>query len=310
MGTATETEVKASWDDPASMAPLCANNHAKFECFMWMSEPADSERYWLWNIECRDSGLVAQSNADAIRAEMLKLPGVYEESHSHWAVGHTECLVVPVYRKDMKTLTKAFLKACELQARLDDYPLLDETDHSNREYESTIENIESEAHGLVKANAPDDWAPQVFSWLWDNNQGAVESRDDQGGYPNKEELRMALEALRMIDPSESSKMLEDFPIGTVVMVGEPGSETAFWETPFVGLVIAHDTEGEMLVVQACSGFESFAVMPGEIVESFVEDKDQLQLFYFMTQTKEYYSWEEWTKWKETYMAIQAEIENE
>jgi len=42
---------------------------------------------------------------------------------------------------------------------------------------------------------PDDWAEQVFSWLWDNDQTAVESYDDQGGRPSDEEIEEACDAL-------------------------------------------------------------------------------------------------------------------
>ncbi len=35
----------------------------------------------------------------------------------------------------------------------------------------------------------------MFSWLWDHRQRAVENRDDQGGYPEEDDLRAAFEAL-------------------------------------------------------------------------------------------------------------------
>jgi hypothetical protein len=36
------------------------------------------------------------------------------------------------------------------------------------------------------------WEKAVFSWLWSNNQEALESQDDNGGYPNKDEIKEAL----------------------------------------------------------------------------------------------------------------------
>ena len=35
----------------------------------------------------------------------------------------------------------------------------------------------------------------MFSWFWDHRQRAVENRDDQGGYPEEDDLRDAFEAL-------------------------------------------------------------------------------------------------------------------
>ena len=32
---------------------------------------------------------------------------------------------------------------------------------------------------------PDGWEGDVYSWLSDNRQSAVENRDDQGGYPEE-----------------------------------------------------------------------------------------------------------------------------
>lgn len=43
--------------------------------------------------------------------------------------------------------------------------------------------------------ATDSASSAIFSWLWDNDQREVESCDDQGGYPSREALERACEAL-------------------------------------------------------------------------------------------------------------------
>ena len=40
-----------------------------------------------------------------------------------------------------------------------------------------------------------DWEGEVFSWLWDHNQSAVENRDGNGGYASKAEIAEALDGL-------------------------------------------------------------------------------------------------------------------
>jgi len=171
-----------------------AGNWRRFESFAWHDQPNSPEDYCIVYTHNRDSGLVAQSNADAIAKLLAEFPNdVIEEHHSHWAVGWVDGYAIRVYRRGV--ITKGFRAYCDILTRLDDYPLLDEEDYSKREYESTIENIKSESYDSDRFAPPEGWEGEVFSWLWDNNQGAVENRDDQGGYPTREEIHEALTAL-------------------------------------------------------------------------------------------------------------------
>ena len=69
-------------------------------------------------------------------------------------------------------------------------------DYSRREFEATLTNITDAARLLDQDyDLPADWETEVFSWLWSNNQGAVENRDDQGGYPKDTDLEDAFVAL-------------------------------------------------------------------------------------------------------------------
>ncbi len=80
--------------------------------------------------------------------------------------------------------------------QLDGYPILDEEDYSNREYEATLENINDAAWRVKhEYELPDGWESEVYSWLSDNRSGSVESKDDQGGYPSEDDLRAAFDAL-------------------------------------------------------------------------------------------------------------------
>ncbi len=135
----------------------------------------------------RDSDLVEESNWDVIKADLEeRFPDdVQEERHSHFLVGWVDQLAVRLLDKN-GIATPAADAAYEWKQKLEAYPLADEDDHTKREYAATIENIQSEGH------IDEDLAEEVFSWLWENNQSAVEPRDGGGGYPQEEDIQVAL----------------------------------------------------------------------------------------------------------------------
>ena len=147
----------------------------------------------------RDSGLLDQSNAAAIGQVLQPFaegddPDVVFESHSHWAVGHVDGFSIRVFKNG--EITPAFQRYHELTISLADYPILDEDDYSQREYEATLENIPIVAWRLKdEYELPDDWVWQVYQWFSDHDSSAVENTDDQGGYPSEEQLVDAFAAL-------------------------------------------------------------------------------------------------------------------
>jgi hypothetical protein len=182
-------------------AQAAAGNWGKFECFCWYrsDELEDADNWGIFYTHNRDSGLLAQSNAAGI-AKALKPfadadePDVVFESHNHWAVGHVDGFSILVYRNGQ--ITAAFRAYHELTEQLADYPILDEEDYSRREYEATLENIGQAAWSLKQEfNLPSDWESDVYSWLSDNRDSAIENRDDQGGWPEEADLKAALAAL-------------------------------------------------------------------------------------------------------------------
>ncbi len=182
-------------------AKEAAGNWQHFDSFVWCREqeieqPEDWAIIYTHN---RDSGLLDQSNADAIAVAMEPFtdgddPDVVMESHDHWAVGHVDGFSIRVYRNG--EITEAFKSYHGLCEQLDGYPILDEEDYSERDLEATLENI-SDASWRVKHEytMPDGWESLVFSWFWDHRQSAVENKDDQGGYPQEVDLRAAFDAL-------------------------------------------------------------------------------------------------------------------
>jgi hypothetical protein len=122
-------------------------------------------------------------------------PFVVMESHHHWAVGHVDGFSIRVFDSNGE-ITPAFKVYHELAEAMDAYPILDESDYSERELEATLENVEDAAWRLKNEfDLPEGWVWQVYDWLSDNRSGEVDNTDDQGGYPSEDAMREAFAAL-------------------------------------------------------------------------------------------------------------------
>jgi hypothetical protein len=187
--------------DVLDAAHEAAGNWKQFDCFCWFraSELDDADNWSVIYTHHRDSGLLDQSNAAAI-AETLSTfteadnPDIVFETHSHWAVGHVDGFSIRVFRNGQ--ITDAFRAYHALTEQLADYPILNEDDCSNREYEATLQNVVDSAWRLKhEFELPEGWESEVYSWLSDHNCSAIENRDDLGGYPDEGDLKAALLAL-------------------------------------------------------------------------------------------------------------------
>ena len=122
------------------------------------------------------------------------------ESHHHWAVGYVDGFSIRVYREG--TITEAFRKYHDLSAQLDNYPVLDESDYSNREFEATVENIDIAAWKLKQQfELPEGWTHSVYDWLSKHMETENENVDDQGGWPSEEALAAAFLGLGFVRQS-------------------------------------------------------------------------------------------------------------
>ena len=182
-------------------ASKAAGNWAAFDSFVWFrkGEIDDPSEWAVIYHSHRDSGLLDQSNAAVIVKAMEQFtevddPDVVFESHNHFAVGHIDGFSIRVFRNG--TITEAFKTYHELAERMAEYPILDEEDYSNRESEATYENIDLAAWRLQQTfDLPEDWQSSVFDWLWQNNDSALENVDNQGGWPEEDDLEAAFSAL-------------------------------------------------------------------------------------------------------------------
>ena len=98
----------------------------------------------------------------------------------------------------------AFEEFCRIKEELEAYPVLNESDYSDREYEATLENYREELWRL-RDELPEGWEGEVFTWFSDNGHDEfTENRDDQGGWAPREEILKALEALGLLSAASGS----------------------------------------------------------------------------------------------------------
>lgn len=182
-------------------ATTLAGNWKRFNSFGWgrLREIPDPDNWAIVYTSNRDSRLLDQSNAAVFERVLTPFtegddPDIVFESHGHWAVGHVDGFSVRVFRNG--EVTPAFAAYHALAERYANYAVLDESDYSEREYEATLDNIKAAAWRVKNEfELPDGWEGEVYSWLSGNNCHAIENRDDQGGYPEEDELREAFDAL-------------------------------------------------------------------------------------------------------------------
>jgi hypothetical protein len=188
------------WSDVEDAAKKLAGNWSKFDCFAWMRGYglADPDRWMIWYTSHPGEGLTALSNEATINKELEPFgqgedPDLVFEQHSHWLVGHVKGFSIRVYRDGH--VTEAFRKFCSLMEELEDNPVLDQLDYSDREYDETLKNYGLELWPDGR-DLPEGWAGQVYEWFSDHGQDeCIENRDDQGGWAPKEKIVEALQDL-------------------------------------------------------------------------------------------------------------------
>lgn len=198
-----QAKIAIDWTDVKAAAGQMAGNWRDFECFAWSRgyDLDDADAWAIWYTSHRDSGLLSRSNEKAINECFEPFsagddPDVVFEGHSHWAVGHIDGLSVRVYKAD-GTITPAFEELCRLNEALDNYPVLNEQDYSDMEYEATLENYGSEM--WREKNLPEGWEGEVYSWFSDHGHDrCIENRDDGGGWAPEQKIIEALKDLGLM----------------------------------------------------------------------------------------------------------------
>lgn len=204
------TQELIDWSDVKGAAEKVAGNWKDFDSFVWHRayDLEDADKWANWYTSHRDAGLLAQSNEQAINKRLEQFteaddPDLVFERHSSWLVGQMDGFSIRVFRAD-GSITPAFEEFCRIKEELDAYPVLDESDYSEREYEATLENYREELWRL-RDELPEGWESKVYSYFSDNDHDRyLENRDDMGGWAPREKLIEALEALGLY-PQEADQ---------------------------------------------------------------------------------------------------------
>ena len=121
-----------------------AGNWQKFESFSWLArnEVEDPEAFAHVSLGMsRDASALEQSNhRTAVRMLEATDPDGKDwsaQNQGHWAVGWIEVFVIRCLDAKTGEPTPAWLLWTEIQCSLDDYPILDEEDHSELEQEES-----------------------------------------------------------------------------------------------------------------------------------------------------------------------------
>lgn len=211
------TQEVIDWSDVESAAEKLAGNWKDFNSFVWhrASDLEDAGKWAVWYTSHRDAGLLAQSNEQVINKRLEQFteaddPDLVFERHSSWLVGHMDGFSIRVFRAG-GSITPAFEEFCRIKEDLDGYPILDESDYSDREYEATLENYREELWRL-RDELPEGWEGQVYSWFSDHGHDQfIENRDDQGGWAPKEKIVEALAALGLYPPKADQPITVTVP---------------------------------------------------------------------------------------------------
>ena len=203
--------VKLPTDDQREAAADLAGNWKKIADFIWFRESdlACPDDWALIYTHNRDSKLTVQSNAGVVFKKMRPFsecddPDVVFETHDHWASGYVAGFSLRVYRDGC--MTPAFLAYCDLLEQKDRCVHLDEADYSGRVYDATLKNIQ-EVVRWSRFSSPAlptiVWAASVYDWFAMHRDQAIANKDDQGGYPEEDDLRAAFTALGYLPASDS-----------------------------------------------------------------------------------------------------------
>ena len=189
------------WNDEEQAAKEMAGNWRKFQGFAWhrRHDPEDADQWAIIYTSHRDSGLLDRSNSTEIAERLAPFndgddPDVVFESHHHWTAGHIDGFSIRVFNAD-RTITRAFEELCRIKARLEDCPVLNESDYSLREYNAALENYRNEM-GRLAEQLPAGWESEVYSWFSDQgDQRFIENRSDQGAWAPRDKIIEALQGL-------------------------------------------------------------------------------------------------------------------
>jgi hypothetical protein len=170
----------------------------------WLEDHGtDPDDYYIFYTKNCQSGTIDDSNHRVITKafEPFKDSKDVVDFGAGGAVGKLEGYGVRVYKPGTKKPTEAFQKLWELAEQLRDYPILDESDHSEVQYESDLQGVEMSAEATIgygeHPDLPEDWVSQVYDWISNSAEHELELEDvdGNGAYPDEDVTKKALISL-------------------------------------------------------------------------------------------------------------------
>lgn len=192
------------WTNLEAAAKHMVGNWRNFPSFAWNRgyDLDDADQWTIWYTRSRDASLLEESNHEEISKRLAPFmegddPDVVAEHHSHWAAGWLDGFSIRVFARD-GSISPAFKEFCRIKEALEGYPVLNESDYSEREYQATLENYASEMWSMRK-ELPPGREEEVYSWFSDHGKdNFTENTDDQGGYASREAITEALQDLGLM----------------------------------------------------------------------------------------------------------------
>lgn len=150
----------AWYDSITSVAAENVGNWRKFaNCIQW-DEKDPKTQYLVYFDTGNQADHLEDSNRMVIERELRETDPDNVEfiKDSHWAVGWLNGAIITAIDENGEE-TAAWLKLIELAGALSDYPILDENDFSEREYNQLMDDIQTEldrnGYGFVSAYSLD-----------------------------------------------------------------------------------------------------------------------------------------------------------
>lgn len=154
----------------------------------------------------RDSNIMDISNFETITEELLDgYPDDFRiEKYNHWLVGSVSRLVCRILKRGTKVefdnITDAFKAAMICKDQLNDYPVYDQDDYSNRLYKEAIEclyDLPNYLKDMVDINTS-DYAEKIYFELSANMN--IEFDVDGEQYPKDDDIKYAVYRLQIWNP--------------------------------------------------------------------------------------------------------------
>lgn len=138
----SDIEILKSWLEKPSSFAYYGDNKEMFKSWGYLP-------FAVVTRDDRDTLNLSNQQTILFEIEKINPKHIEIQSNGHWACGWVEQIAVKLFHNGKPT--KAGLKALELYRKIEDYPVLDESDYYDREYEAANDDINCYAEEFKNA---------------------------------------------------------------------------------------------------------------------------------------------------------------